>query len=36
VCVLELHFVKRVSYGALVYDEIGGDVAAYIISVCSG
>jgi hypothetical protein len=32
-CLLKLHFVKIVNYGALVYDYIGGDVAAYISSV---
>ena len=29
-CLLKLHFVKIVSYGSSVYDEISGDVAAYI------
>ena len=33
---LKLHFVKIVNYGALVYDYIGGDVAACIDSVLVG
>ena len=43
-CLLKLHFVKIVSYGSSVYDQISGDVAAYIgrvlvdvcMSHCSG
>jgi hypothetical protein len=31
----KLRFVKISNYGALVHDEIGGDVAAYIGSVCN-
>jgi len=32
-CLLKLHFVKIVSYCASVYDQIYGDVTAYIGSV---
>ena len=32
-CLLKLRFVKIVSYGSSVYDQIGGDVTAYIGSV---
>jgi len=37
-CLLTLHFVKIVNYGTSVYDQFGGDVAAYIgnvlVAVC--
>jgi hypothetical protein len=32
-CLVDLHFVKTVSFGSSLYDYISGDVAAYISSV---